>query len=252
MVGFCSLERKTQGKWGGCKPSAGWHDSFLDRRNSAQQCRILKRFQAIYGHLGCVRRLQYPFYMKNLSFYLAFSLFLGGNLLTLPSAFAGNMMAALGGVKPSSIITKGQCDIKIDCKHYKVTVNGQNAGQIICGPQTGSRFANKTVKLMTTITPAGGKILPKGFPMLSTNPPLCSNCFIHVYPWVGPGHKSLGCVGVTAKAWKQLTKCGGSEIAFVTNSGLASNVPASHSRAIASTPPVSAIQSASLGNGAQR
>lgn len=136
-------------------------------------------------------------------------------------------MAALGGVKPKASITKGKCDIKIDCPNYKVTVNGENAGQIICANSTGRRFENKKVTLANFIQPASGAILPKGFPMLATSPMLCDNCYIHVYPWVGPSSRSLGCVGVTQKAWNKITECGGSEIEFVAMGGIKSAKPTS-------------------------
>jgi hypothetical protein len=141
------------------------------------------------------------------------------------SGRGGGLMAALGGVTPKKTISKGACDVKIDCSRYSITVNGESAGQIICASDTGARFRNKKVKLASFIQPASGAILPRGFPMLATVPMLCSNCYIHVYPWVGPSSRSLGCVGVTQKAWNKLTQCGGSDIAFVTRSGVASITP---------------------------
>jgi hypothetical protein len=134
-------------------------------------------------------------------------------------------MRALGNKMPERSISKGQCDVKIDCPRGEIVIDGQSLGKINCGPQTGSSFKNKTVRLTTAIIPAGGRILPPGFPMLATSPMLCDNCFIHVYPWVHG--RSLGCVGVSPAAWKKITQCGGSEIAFITKKGVKSAVPES-------------------------
>jgi hypothetical protein len=134
-------------------------------------------------------------------------------------------MRALGNKMPERSITKGQCDVKIDCPRGEIVIDGKSQGRINCGPQTGWNFKDKKVKLTTTITPAGGRILPPGFPMLATSPMLCDNCFIHVYPWVQG--RSLGCVGISPAAWKKITQCGGSEIAFITKKGVRSAVPES-------------------------
>jgi hypothetical protein len=134
-------------------------------------------------------------------------------------------MNALDNKMPDASIVKGQCDVKIDCPRGEIVIDGKSQGKINCGPQTGWNFKNKKVKLTTTITPAGGRILPPGFPMLATQPMLCENCFIHVYPWVSG--RSLGCVGVTPTAWKKITQCGGSEIEFITKKGVKSAKPES-------------------------
>lgn len=131
--------------------------------------------------------------------------------------FAPTAQSTLGGalarIKPSKNLKQGQCDITIDCPNYRVMVDGQNVGEIICGRQTGQKF--RKGKIDTKITPAAGKILPAGFPMLATTPPLCNNCFIHVYPWTGPGSKSLGCVGVQEKGWNKILNCGGSSFNMI-------------------------------------
>lgn len=134
-------------------------------------------------------------------------------------------MKALDNKMPDASISKGQCDVKIDCPRGEIVIDGKSLGKINCGPQTGWSFKNKKVRLTTTITPAAGRIMPPRFPMLATQPMLCNNCFIHVYPWVQS--KSLGCVGVTLPAWKKITKCGGSEIEFITKAGVRSAVPQS-------------------------
>jgi hypothetical protein len=131
----------------------------------------------------------------------------------------GASLRRMGGSWPEGSIRAGQCDIKIDCAHYKVSVNGAEAGQIICGRQTGKSFAGRTVKLQTRIQGSSGKYLPRGFPMIPTTPELCSGCFIHVYPHLGPTAHSLGCVGISKGAWDKLRQCGGSEIAFTSMDG---------------------------------
>src|SRR4051794_15683431 len=119
-------------------------------------------------------------------------------LLTLGLAgqmAVANMKVTLRKVHPTTEVTSRKCDIKIDCPKYSISVNGVPAGQIICAPDTGKKFSGKKITLARSVTPAGGKYLPRGFPMLATEPELCDDCFIHVYPYVGPGNKSLGCVG---------------------------------------------------------
>jgi hypothetical protein len=161
-------------------------------------------------------------------------------ILSEPSAFAHHryhsrhsrhshrghhLFSALAGVKPAIDIEENQCDVKIDCPNYKITIGGEDAGQIICDSTSGADFSGKVVKLGKEITPSQGTYLPVGFPMLATSPELCGACYIHVYPYVGPGHTSLGCVGVTETAWNKLVKCAGSQIAFTAMSGVQSEPP---------------------------
>lgn len=143
------------------------------------------------------------------------------------AADAKSLGGALSSIKPSKKLQQGQCDITIDCPNYRVMVNGKKAGEIICGRQTGQSF--RKGKLDTKIIPAGGKILPAGFPMLATKPMLCNNCFIHVYPWTGPGSKSLGCVGVQEKGWNEILKCGGSDFTMIPMGAKSPNVASSNS-----------------------
>lgn len=134
-------------------------------------------------------------------------------MMTGAATEAKSLGGSLASIKPARNLQQGKCDITIDCPNYRVMVNGEKAGEIICGRQTGQSFRKGV--LDTKITPAGGKILPAGFPMLATKPMLCNNCFIHVYPWTGPGSKSLGCVGVQQKGWDKILKCGGSEFTMI-------------------------------------
>ena len=165
-------------------------------------------------------------------------------LLSAASAFAhsnGSLTArqTLASMRPANYVVSGKCDIRIDCPHYKITVNGENAGQIICARTSGANFTHKTVRLATSLSRSSGKYMPRGFPMLDTEPSLCSGCFIHAYPWVGPGHKSLGCVGITEAAWDKIVRCGGSQISFTAMNGAQSNVPRSTEFADESLAPVS-------------
>lgn len=134
-------------------------------------------------------------------------------LISAQAAEARGLRGSLANMKPSRNLQQGQCDITIDCPNYRIMIDGQKVGEIICGRQTAQKF--RTGKLATKITPAAGKILPAGFPMLDTVPSLCHNCFIHVYPWTGPGSKSLGCVGVQEAAWNKILRCGGSSFNII-------------------------------------
>ena len=140
-------------------------------------------------------------------------------LFSAPTAFGGSARQTLNAMRPANYVVSGQCNIRIDCPHYKITINGEDSGQIVCARTTGAKFAGKSVKLATHLHHSSGKYMPRGFPMLATEPSLCSGCFIHAYPWVGPGHKSLGCVGITQEAWDKIVKCGGSQISFLALNG---------------------------------
>jgi hypothetical protein len=125
--------------------------------------------------------------------------------------------------KPTSKIMRGQCNIKVDCPHEKIYVNGESKGSIVCANTTGnnSRWvnANHIGTIDRAVTPSAGNMFrgSGGFPMLGTTPAICGNCFFHQYPYVA-SHKSLGCVGVEPIAWEALSKCGGSKFVMIPKS----------------------------------
>ena len=105
------------------------------------------------------------------------------------------------------------CDVAFDCGRGKATINGISY-QIVCGRQTARGISGGEIGHLIRANgrPGPGKVAV-GTPMITTNPSLCYDCFIHVSGL----RYSNGCLGTTGAAFNALKACGGSKFSITRN-----------------------------------
>ena len=125
---------------------------------------------------------------------------LGGNILTvvaLTMMLAGPALA---------------CDVDFDCPHGSMILNGKSH-PLVCGRLTGRGMTSSNIGSGTigTLIKANGPWRPglvaPGTPMITTDPLVCDNCYIHA---VSDFSFSNGCLGVSRDAFNTLKSCSGS------------------------------------------
>lgn len=104
----------------------------------------------------------------------------------------------------------GNTKVRIDCNLAKMVIsNGREShiSDIACGGQTGRRSI-KPCSIGEIGEGSGKSMLPKGMPMINSDPPgcLCNNCVIHEGR-VGSGAHSHGCLHVEREARLILERC---------------------------------------------
>ena len=99
------------------------------------------------------------------------------------------------------------CEISLNCATGKAIINGKTY-PIVCGHQTGRGVESGSIG---ELIHANGRWRPglvrPGTPMVTTHPPLCYDCFIHVSAISGG---SNGCVGTTPAGFNAFKACSGS------------------------------------------
>jgi hypothetical protein len=104
------------------------------------------------------------------------------------------------------------CEVAFDCGHGSARINNKSY-PIVCGRQTGRGIDGGEVgHLIRADGPWRPGLVRPGTPMLTTAPPLCYDCFIHVSNT--SRRFSNGCLGTTSAAFQALKHCSGSKFSI--------------------------------------
>ena len=122
------------------------------------------------------------------------------------------MLAGMLSLCLASSAYASECNILFNCHHGEAVIDGV-IFPIVCGSQTGIDIKNGGTigSLIHASGPARRGLVAPGTPMITTQPSLCYDCFIHV----GYGARSLGCIGITAAGFAAMKQCYGSGFAII-------------------------------------
>ena len=125
--------------------------------------------------------------------------------MTMLGAVVGLLLLACGA-------QAAECNILFNCHRGEAVIDGA-LYPIVCGAQTGTEIKNGGTigSLIHASGPARRGLVAPGTPMITTQPSLCYDCFIHV----GYGARSLGCIGITAAGFAAMKQCYGSGFAII-------------------------------------